>query len=110
MIFVPLPRLVFPTRAPLFWLQRTSRLCSTPRGLYLPSLRGLRPTLRVRRQEHLLRSTSGSDGGRFGREGSVREGPSRALRYAVSTRCHRERPEDLARVCLGHLPCEGDPG
>ncbi len=33
MTFVPLPRLVFPTPSPLFWLQQTFRLCSIPRGL-----------------------------------------------------------------------------
>src|SRR5215204_3322078 len=86
MIFVPLPRLVFPTRAPLFWLQRTSRLCSTPRALSLHALRDLRPGLRVRRQEHLPQPISGSDGGRFDRGGSARVDLSRALRYAVSTR------------------------
>jgi hypothetical protein len=53
MILLPLPRLVFPTRAPPFWLRRTWRLCSTPRGLSPRALRGLRLELRVRCQELL---------------------------------------------------------
>ena len=64
MSFVPLPRLVFPTHDPLFWLRRTCRLCNTPRGLSPRAFRGLRPTLRVRCQEPLPQSISESDDGR----------------------------------------------
>src|SRR5215210_9562576 len=87
MSFVPLPRLVFPTRAPLFWLRRTYHLCSTPRDLSAPSLRDLELEFRARCPKPLPRSTSESGGGRFGREGSVRADPSRALRCAVPRGC-----------------------
>src|SRR5215218_129019 len=33
MILLPLPRLVFPRHAPLFWPPRTCRLCSIPKDL-----------------------------------------------------------------------------
>src|SRR5919107_5991937 len=107
MIFVPLPRLVFPTHAPLFWLRQTSRLYSTLRGLSAHALRGLWLELRVRCPELLLRSTSGSADGRFGRVDSVREGPSRELQCAVSRGCRLGHLGALARACLVHLLFEG---
>src|SRR5215210_3662517 len=87
MSFVPLLRLVFPTRAPLFWLPRTCRLCSTLRGLSPHALQGLGPTLRGLCQELLPRSTSGSADGRSGREGSVLGDLSKVLRCEVSRGC-----------------------
>src|SRR5215210_373222 len=109
MIFVPLPRLVFPTHAPLFWLRRTWRLCSTPKGLSARALGDLLRGLRVLCPGALPRSTSESGGGRSGREGSVRVDPSRVLRCVRSTGWRSGRRVDLAKACLADLLFEAEP-
>jgi hypothetical protein len=86
------------------------RLCSTPRGRSLRALRDPRPELGARCPEPLPRSTSGSGGGKSGREDSALEGLSRALRCEVSRGCHLRHREDLAKACLVDLLFEVDLG
>ena len=100
------PRLVFPTLEPLFWLRRTCRLCSTPRGLSLLALPSLWLELRGHSRGLLPRSISENADDRSGRADSVLEDPSRVLRRAKPTECRLGHLGDLARVCLDHLLCE----